>query len=193
GVGLSGDVVERSIRLELACGLRITEHAAQNLMVRARALTDRYPTMLDALSEGAVTERHAEILVDLLDVVDAPLRERLTPVAVGLARKEPVGVFRRKLRHLIDAEQALTLAERHRDAVARRYVSRRVFEDGMAELSWYGPAVDIQAAYERITRMAGLMKKGAGEARTLDQLRADVVGDLLHEGAVTRHDRAVQK
>src|SRR5690606_6270533 len=75
----------------------------------------------------------------------------------------------------------------------RRYVSRRVFEDGMAELSWYGPAVDIQAAYERITRMGMLMKKSAGEARTRDQIRADVVGDLLHEGAVTRHDRAVQK
>src|ERR687897_960033 len=43
------DVVLRGVRLELAAAMRITEHAAGNLMALAEALVHRYPYALKAL------------------------------------------------------------------------------------------------------------------------------------------------
>ena len=68
------DIVERSIRLELAAAMRITEYAAGRLIVQAEALVHRYPAALDALAGGRITEKHAEILVDLVDQVEPELR-----------------------------------------------------------------------------------------------------------------------
>jgi hypothetical protein len=76
----------------------------------------------------------------------------------------------------------------------------------------YGPAVELRAGYERLTRIGktiqhpqpdakqkqaatgldGAGLDGAGpvrEERTLDQVRADVLGDLLLEGVVAAHPR----
>ncbi|WP_344059731.1 HNH endonuclease signature motif containing protein [Microbacterium pumilum] len=61
------DVVARSIRLELACALRITEHAAGDLLGLAEAVVHRYPPVLESLSRARMTERHAEVLVSALD------------------------------------------------------------------------------------------------------------------------------
>ncbi|WP_146145301.1 hypothetical protein [Microbacterium timonense] len=63
------EVIERGIRLELAAALRITEHAAADLLSRAEALVHRYPTVLAALGRAVITERHAEILVDGLELI----------------------------------------------------------------------------------------------------------------------------
>ena len=52
----------------------------------------------------------------------------------------------------------------------------------MAGLWMYGPAVEVHAIYERITAMAKVIRAIAGETRTLDQVRADVAGDLLIDG-----------
>src|SRR4051794_24264515 len=64
------EVAERSVRLELAAGLRITEHAAEDLIRMADALIHRYPSALDSLAHAGMTERHASILIELLDEVE---------------------------------------------------------------------------------------------------------------------------
>ncbi|GAA1995447.1 hypothetical protein [Microbacterium pumilum] len=46
GSGLT-EVVARSIRLELACALRVTEHAAGELLGLAEAVVHRYPAVLE--------------------------------------------------------------------------------------------------------------------------------------------------
>ena len=51
GLGLAG-VVARSIRLELACALRITEHAAGELLGLAEAVVHRYPAVLGVAVGG---------------------------------------------------------------------------------------------------------------------------------------------
>lgn len=190
--GLSGDVVERSIRLELAAAMRITEYAAGMLMSRGQALVEQYPAALDALEHGSLTERHAEILVDALDDLDVALRDRLIDDAVELAQTQPVGVFRRRLRRLIENEQAETLAERHEKALTWRRVTVESLRDGMARLELYGPDVEVQAAYGRLTTMAKVMGKHADETRSVDQLRADIMGDLLLDGQVEGHPKDVR-
>jgi hypothetical protein len=176
------DIVERSIRLELAAAMRVTEYAAGRLLARAEALARRYPSALDALSAARITETHAEIIADLLDEAPAELREQLLRRAVPLAESEPVGTFRRALRTLIEAAQATTLEERHHRAVAQRRIMVERGPDAMAGLWIFGPEVEIHAIHNRMTQIAKAIGRVDGETRTLDQLRADVAADLLIDG-----------
>jgi len=193
-------VVERDIRLELAAGMRITEHAAGELIRRAEALVHRYPDALESLSRARMTVAHAEYLVARLDECEPDVRAALVGEAVGLAEELPVGSFRRALRRLIEMHRSVTLAERHEAAVVRRRVVVEHVDDGMAWLSVYLPAVEAHAIYGRLTSIAKAIKThdetvpgddaaqtSSAEDRTMDQLRADVLSDLLIEGDTTVH------
>ncbi len=52
----------------------------------------------------------------------------------------------------------------------------------MAWLHQYGPAVEAQAIFDRLTGQAKVLAAHPDETRTLDQFRADVFGDLLIDG-----------
>ncbi|MFB7892698.1 DUF222 domain-containing protein [Microbacterium sp. NPDC056044] len=176
------DIVERSIRLELAAAMRVTEYTAGRLIAQAEAMVERYAPALDALGAGRITEKHAEIIADLLDEAPAELRADLLERAVPLAESEPVGTFRRALRHMIETARATTLEERHRRALRARRVTVESGEDAMAALWIHGPVVEIHAIHGRLTQMAKAMRNAPGETRTLDQLRADIAADLLIDG-----------
>ena len=176
------DIVERSIRLELAAAMRITEHAAGRLIDHAEALVRRYRPVLDALAAGRITEKHAEITADLLDEAPPELREKLLERAVPLAESEPVGTFRRALRTLIDTAQATTLEQRHQHALGQRRIVVERGRDGMSGLWIFAPDVEIHAIHGRLTQIAKTIRRVDGQTRTLDQLRADVATDLLIDG-----------
>lgn len=185
-------VVERSIRLELAAALRITEHAAASLLGFADALVHRYPAALASLSRAGITERHAEALVDALDRVEPDVRDRLAERAVRLAEDLPVGAFRRRLARMIDADRAATLAERHERAVQERRVVVEAGDDGMAWIHALIPAVEARAIQARLTAIAKALGADGDDARTLDQRRADVFGDLLIDGETTALDPEIR-
>lgn len=181
GVELT-DVVERGIRLELGSALRITERAAGDLIARADALVRRFPSMLESLRRARTTERHAEVFVEAMAAVEPEYHDEVVPRAVALAEVEAVGTFRRSLARLIETVRAQTLAERHEAALERRCVVVESGEDGMAWLTAYLPAVEARAIHSRVTLMAKAIVAAEGESRSLDQVRADVLGDLLIEG-----------
>lgn len=181
------DVVLRGFRLELAAALRITEHAAGNLIALGEALVHRYPDAMRALQDARITQRHAEILVDGLDGVEPGLRSGITADALERAETQPVGQFRRSLRTLIENARVVTLAERHQAALQQRRAYVELVDDGMAWTHLYGPAVEAHAEYARATAIAKVIHGQEGETRTLDQIRADVMADLLIEGTTTAH------
>lgn len=176
------DVVERGVRLELAAALRMTERSAGDLIARAEALVRRFPAMLDSLSGGRTTERHAELFVDAMTGVEPEFHDLVIGRAVALAEVEAVGTFRRSLRKLIDSVRSQTLVERHESALARRRIVVEPADDGMAWLMALLPAVEAHGIHSRVTAMAKAIVADDGETRTLDQVRADVLGDLLVEG-----------
>jgi len=175
-------VIERSLRLELAAALAITEASADALVAQAEALVHRYPAALDSLAGARMTQRHASLLVEAIDGVEPELRPQLLPPAIALAESLPVGTFRRKLRTLIECVRSITLAERHEKALEARRVVVEPGEDGMAWLSALIPAVEASAIHGRLTATAKVLADRDNEARSLDQLRADVFGDLLIDG-----------
>ncbi len=176
------DVIERSVRLELAAALAITEAAAGSMIAQADALVNRYPAALDSLSGARITPRHAAVLIEALDAVDPALREGLAPQALALAEAQPLGTFRRLLRKLVETVQVSTLAERSERAAQSRRASVQPVADGMADLLLRMPAVEAYAAFARATAIAKVLSAVPGEERTLDQLRLDVLCDLLVDG-----------
>lgn len=176
------EVIERSIRLDLAMAIGVTEAAAGELIAQAEALVHRYPEVLARLHTAAVTQRHAFDLADAIDSLEPELRAQVLPRALALAEELPIGTFRRKLRKLIESVRAVTLAERHERALESRRVVVQIVDDGMAWMSWYGPAVEAHAIHGRLTATAKALATHPEEVRTLDQLRSDVLADLLIDG-----------
>ncbi|HET8928479.1 MAG TPA: DUF222 domain-containing protein, partial [Microbacterium sp.] len=181
------EVIDRSVRLELAAALRITEHAAGTMLAQAEALVHRYPGVLEVLQQARVTLRHAEMLTAAFDAELPEVAQALLGPAISLAEQHPVGTFRRALKRLIDAFRARSLTERHEQAVTHRYAAVQPGVDGMADLLLHVPAVEAHAIFSRATAIAKALKKVGGETRTLDQLRADAICDLLIEGDTTAH------
>jgi hypothetical protein len=181
------EVVMRGVRLELATALRITEYAAANLIALADAVVNRYPDVLRALGAGRITERHAEILVAGVDELEPHLQDEVAPEALALAEAEPVGAFRRQLRTIIDTARVVTLAARNEAALARRRVWVEDDADGMSWTHVYGPTVEARAIHARVTAIAKTVLTAEAETRTLDQVRADVLADLLIDGVAPSH------
>lgn len=180
-------VTERSVRLELAAALRVTEHAAGGLMALAEAVVHRYPAALESLGRARMTERHAEILVDGVDGVEPEFRDRILSRGIELAESQPVGVFRRSLRGFIDTVRSTTLAERHETALVERRVVVESADDAMGWLHAFAPLVELRAIHGRLTAQAKVLAAQDDETRSLDQLRADVFGDLLIDGETDVH------
>lgn len=180
--GATAQIAYRSLRLELAAALRVTEYAADALLTRAEALVNRHPAMLTSLAAARTTQRHAQIFVDLMGTVEQEHWDRIVPTAVALAEKEPVGVFRRALQRLIETVRARTLPERHAAALQNRRALVEAGDDGMAWLLVHMPHVEAHAIHGRVTAMAKVIAAQVGETRTVDQIRADIIGDLLVQG-----------
>lgn len=197
--GGSRELIERSLRLELAAALRVTENVAGMLLARAEMLVHRYPSVLQSLSHARMTERHAQALVDEFAGLAPEVGARLEDRARVLAESLPVGSFRRSLRRLIEQELAPTLSERHESAVRRRRVFIEPDADGMSWLHALIPSVEAHAIHGRITAMAGAIRDAergserggaaaaGGAERSLDELRADVLCDLLVDGVAAVH------
>ncbi|WP_460774066.1 HNH endonuclease signature motif containing protein [Microbacterium sp. GXF7504] len=186
------DIMERSLRLELAAALRVTERTADALLARAQAIVVRYPHALRALETGAITERHADLFAEAMDRLTPDQRRGVEERAIERARCASVGAYRRWLRTLVDTVTAPTLTERHAEAVARRVVTMTNEGDGTGTLLVLGPIVEVHAAYDRLTRMAKVLASHDGEPRSRDQLRCDALLDLLIEGQVAAHPGTVR-
>lgn len=199
------EMVDRSLRLELAAALRITEYAAGDLMVRATALVERYPGALEALRCARITDQHARFLIDVLDEAEPTVRSRLTDRAIELAEELPAGAFRRRLRDLVAVLSTETAIETRTRALDRRHVHVEQATEGMSRLTAYLPSVEAHAIFDRLTRMTAAITgrrahdrrdtTGANhdvDERTLDQVRADVLCDLLIDGRCEGHAAAVR-
>ncbi|MET0812186.1 MAG: DUF222 domain-containing protein, partial [Microbacterium sp.] len=122
GPGMSTEIRDRSVRLELASALRITEYAAGELLALADAVVHRFPVVYDSLHQGQITERHAQILTSIVDTVELSHRGAVLERGLALALEHPVGTFRRLLSSLVETIRAATLDERYAESLSHRRV-----------------------------------------------------------------------
>lgn len=180
--GWSPEVRARRVLVtELACALRIPERTAESLIEDSKALIGALPQTFAALSEGAISWRHAHALVDhaasLPDEFAAGFEAALLPHAKSLT----VAKFDRRARKERERLHPETIDSRHDKAVDDRAITLQPGRDGMAWLTAHVPAAVAQGIYNRVTDMAR-KQQSATEERTLTQLTADMFAELLIDG-----------
>ncbi|MEV6965777.1 DUF222 domain-containing protein [Hamadaea sp. NPDC051192] len=171
GIGFDAD--------EVAFALCLPRVSAQNQVALALDLTRRLPQVLAALRAGRICLARARVFSDVLmsagDVLAGELADRFLPPSQVWTASQ---VRSRLLKALLDADPSAAKV-RYERSVEERRVSLSRNDDTTACLSGiFLPPVKAAAAFERVDAIARGLKRD-GEARTLEQLRADVFCDLL--------------
>ena len=184
------DMAERAAVAEIAVQLRLSEQTVRTRASHARTLQERCGLAWRSFVEGRTSESHAVQIARLagtlprdvdtwraFDTVAAERAERLTPAKFAVAA--------RALRERVHAESIQT---RHERAKRDRGVWMTAELDGMATLTALLPADRAHAALTRLDRIARHLHAVPDEDRTLAQLRADAMADLLSRGELDRED-----
>ena len=184
------EIARRTITTEVACSLRLADRTAANLIGESTLFAGPMKATLTAMSSGDISYRHGQVLMDQLSFI--PLEEaaefeaRLLPEAKDLT----VGKLAGKARRMRERAHPETLSTRATAAVAERGVWWEGRADGMGTLTWYGTAVQTQAAHDRLTSIAHATQNQERQdpsipetaRRTIGQICADAMADLVLDG-----------
>lgn len=161
--------------IRLGCSVRTGELLARDGRLFDGALA---PTG-EALERGEIDPRKARQIADRL--ADSPLQTALAVQAAvlpGAGLRSPAQVDRDLARALVEVDP-IEAEDRHRRARSERRVHHpRVLPDGMAGI-WAVLPAERAALVDGTLDAAAAAARAAGDRRTLDQLRADGLVDLV--------------
>lgn len=196
-----GDMAVRSVAAEIGAAVRASDRTIERRMDAASWLVEAFPAVWAAQGAGRISAAHAQVIADAGAHLDDGLhREAYAARAVEVAAVESPNRLRRMARRIAEQYQPRTVTERHRDARELRRVWVKDLDDGMAELGMLGPAVLVHGMHDRLTRMTRTITLENARAqraakttsepdtRTTDQLRADLLADIVLTGTPTGHD-----
>ena len=182
---------------ELATALRLSEQATEALVAESEVLVSRLPGTMHALRGGRTSYRHAQIVVDeavsLREPVpaeesaeeaverkerDAEVFEAFEEAVLPDAARLNPARFRQRARRVRERVNPASIRERRVRAARDRCVVFEGARDGMAWMHLYAEASVVSAVYGRVSDTAIAMQ-GPEEERTVSQLRADVLCDVL--------------
>ncbi|GMA30073.1 HNH endonuclease signature motif containing protein [Litorihabitans aurantiacus] len=178
----------------IAMRLGISRHRAARLVGEGRLYEDVLHPVGTALAQGRIdagkASVFAEVLVDAEPEVSFAVCEQVLPDAPGLAHQE----LRARVQAVVVQVDPGAARERAVRATARRRLeSVRLLPDGQASVRLVAPLMDV-ASVHAMAEAAARAARAAGDARTLDQLRADAVvavaADALAAGRIDVCGRA---
>ncbi|MCJ1695781.1 HNH endonuclease [Rathayibacter caricis] len=187
------------MRAEFAVALRVSEASASRSLEQAQLLVEDLPMTRAALAGARILWESGRIVCAVAATLPVASRAAFDERAARLAVSLTPTQLRRALARLREELHEQPLAERHRRAREDRAVWITPEIDGMATLSALLPAPPAIGAFARLDRLARTLREGragAGEHgdqrrdepcddRTLAQLRADALADLLCDGDVS--------
>ncbi|WP_458042170.1 MULTISPECIES: DUF222 domain-containing protein [Bacteria] len=171
----------RSLAAELGAATNMSDRTVQRRMNDAAVLEESFPATFDAWDEGRVAGGHVAVIMEHgLPLTDPDARAVFEREALVRAEGTTPGRLGASLARLAESLQPRPLAERHQEARASRGACVRDIGDGMAEFSTIQPAVLAHGMHDRITQQAQAIKNAdPTDSRTVDQIRADLVADML--------------
>ncbi|MEB0003274.1 DUF222 domain-containing protein, partial [Cryobacterium sp. RTC2.1] len=183
------EATKEEFTCEVGALLRLPRRTAETLIEASRTLAEDLPATRDALAIGAISYRHAQVIMDqawgirMGDDPEAAARARAVfeDVLVPVAEVLTVAKLSDRARRVRERTHPETITARHQKSVEDRHVVFQALNDGMASLYVTGDAEKVQAAYHR-TLDTALCLQGPEETRTLTQLAADVLTDVLLSG-----------
>lgn len=171
------DWVRRVFVSELAARLSLSQGPAAQLIEESRSLVHQLPATLEALSQGRISYRHAQVIIDQADTLPPEAWPAFEEELLAGAGDIPVALLRRRAVRARERLHPDSIVERTKAAVAERRFALEPDRDGMTWLNLKVPAAEAIAVHDRTTLLAKALQ-GPDEARTLAQLRADVARDL---------------
>ena len=177
------DAIVRAFLLHQATVLRIPRQTIERQLAEGWTLRDQLPATWAVFLEGGCSETAASIAADQSGGLEGDKLVAFDLAAAQLVQEEKPGVLLRKLAMLRDRLDPQAVTERHRRASSRRHVAARPGMDGQASLTITTDATDVAAAYDAVRQAAVKAHGRPGECRTLGQLMADIVIDLILHGA----------
>ncbi|WIM16854.1 MULTISPECIES: HNH endonuclease signature motif containing protein [unclassified Microbacterium] len=197
----------RSMAAEVGAVLRRSDHGMRNRMHDATVLVTEFAATFTALREDRIDRVHVRIIQDAgARITDPDARARFEQAALVVCENDTPGRAKPLVLMLAQRLNPVPLEERHKEAAAGRRVWVRDLDDGMAELAALLPAELAYAIRDRLNQQARQVAdahRAAAEAeaeaeaeaiaaeilatdtRTMDQIRADVLTDLLLTGHAT--------
>ncbi|MEZ2371612.1 DUF222 domain-containing protein [Arthrobacter sp. RCC_34] len=202
----AAELAERSVAAEIGTATRTSDRTIQRQMAEAADLVVRFPETLRAFSEGRISLAHTRVIRDVAaDLDDDDVRARYEARVVAHPENSVPQRLRRFAVREAERVRPEALALRFERARAERRVWVSPLPDGMAELTAVLPAAVAHGIHGRLTDMARdytahCRDSGAqgahvsaqapvtpgsspGDVCTLDQLRADLLADMLLTGA----------
>jgi hypothetical protein len=164
---------------EVRVALTLTRRSAEAQVDMAFNLRERLPDVWAALHRGIVDLPRARVICD--QTIHLPREEarRVADTALLTAPDLTTGQLRARIQRLVIAIDPASARDRYERRMEERRVVLDVGEDGTANLhGLHLPAADANAAIRRINRLARAAKT-KGDPRTIDQIRADVLLELL--------------
>jgi hypothetical protein len=174
-----GSGAGRWAEVEVALAMCWTSRAAGGQLGLADDVIDKLPVVFAALNDGTIDIPKARVLCDAVVGLDTPTARRVVDQLIGEAHRLTTGQLRYQLRRLVLAADPDAVKRAAQRMLPGRRVQARLTDDGLAELAGYDlPPHRVAAAMERLTAIAKAAKSG-GDTRRIDQLRADILLDLL--------------
>ncbi|WP_160173200.1 HNH endonuclease signature motif containing protein [Microbacterium sp. CH12i] len=186
------DVAFRSIAAEFAAAAHMSQGTVEGEFCRADTLRRELPEIAKAFAAGMISKRHVDVIISATvglagtdEYAYAVFQARVLEFAVG----ETAARTAAHAKALVAAIAPATVAERHRSAREDRNVQFHAVGDGMGQLVLTTPEVLGRAAFDRATAMAKIIfeqnkadTSDDADKRTLNQIRADIMTDLLLAG-----------
>jgi hypothetical protein len=174
------EMAHRSVVAEISCARRVPQQTVAGEINVAVMMTE-LPATMESLWDGTISDRHAQVIAATCMSVPAGGRAELEAELLPIAKSSTVAQLKRKARAARERLHPQPIVERTREALARRRVELEPAEDGMGWIHHYMPIVSAVGVYETLTQIASGMRSPS-ETRTLDQLRSDVLTELIDEG-----------
>ena len=172
------DYAVRSAAADLAIRLTVAESTVRVWGSAAQTMRASTPRVWTGFREGGISAANARTVADVVSELPADAHVAFEDAVLDAAARLAPARFRAVARSVRERVHTEALAERHRRGAAHRRLAVDADLDGMSWLSVYLPSATAHRAFVGIDAAARSLQ-GADEPRTLDQLRADVAGDLL--------------
>jgi hypothetical protein len=184
GLGASAFLKQAAVILQMG------ERAAAHLLDTAYEARLSMPKTWTLFLEGRATWRSVDTAVRQSEgLADARMPD-YDEVAAHAVEHTAAPRLKDRLRRAAERLQKDTAAERRRTAEQNRRVELEPLSDGEAALIIRGPAPELVAFHDAVTKAAIAAHGNEGEERPLGALRFDITLDLLLEGIKAAADPA---
>jgi len=165
---------------EIRAALTLTRRSAEYRLSAATDIIERLPRVWGMLSDGLIDHRRARALADGTCHVPEDTARSVVAQLADVAPKLTVSQLKARIRRLCVAADPEDAAKREQTAHEDRSFTIEPTVDGVADLHLFGLELgDARAIGRRVNGHMLSLRREDRSGRTHDQLRADIVRDLL--------------